>query len=94
MIEINETKLNEVVEIALAKVKGNSRWTNAIVRAEKLLTSGNPMMHFDGTRLVILSESGKVYESNGICQCESYKAGNACKHRAAFGLLKRYNEAN
>jgi hypothetical protein len=39
MIEINETKLNEVVEAALAKVKDDSRWTNAILRGDKLLTS-------------------------------------------------------
>ena len=93
MIEINETKLNTVVETALAKVKGNTRWTNAIVRAEKLLTSGNPYLHFDGERLLVLSDSGQIYQSNGVCQCESFKAGNACKHRAAFKLLRNYYEA-
>jgi hypothetical protein len=55
MIEINETNLNEVVEAALAKVKDDSRWTNAILRGEKLLTSNNPYLHFDGTRLLVLS---------------------------------------
>lgn len=90
MIQIDETKLNEVVETALAKVKGNTRWTNAIVRAEKLLTSGNPMMHFDGQRLVLLSDSGAVYESNGTCQCRAFPM--PCKHRAAFKLLKNLSE--
>ena len=93
MIELNETKLNEVVEIALAKVKGNSRWTNAVLRAEKLLTSGNPYLHFDGARLLVLSESGQVYTANGTCQCAAFKENKMpCKHRAAFGLLVRYHE--
>lgn len=94
MIEINEAKLNEVVETALGKVKNDKRWTNAIVRGEKLLTDSNPYLHFDGERLVILSDSGQVYIANGVCQCAAFKAGFACKHRAAFGLMKRYSEAN
>ena len=92
MIEINETKLNQVVETALGKVKNNKRWTNAILRGEKLLLSDNPMMHYDGEKLLILSESNQVYTANGSCQCAAYKESNPCKHRAAFGLLKRYFE--
>lgn len=92
MIEINETKLNKTVEIALSKVKGDSRWTNAILRGEKLLTNNNPYLHFDGKRLLVLSESGQIYEANGVCQCKAFP--NPCKHRAAFGLMKRYAEAN
>lgn len=94
MIEINESKLNEVVEAALLKTKDDKRWTNAILRAEKLLTSNNPYLHFDGERLLVLSESGQIYSANGSCQCKAFKDGFACKHRAAFGLLKRYFEAN
>jgi hypothetical protein len=92
MIEINETKLNEVVETALGKVKGDSRWTNAILRGEKLLTGNNPYLHFDGERLLVLSESGQIYTANGTCQCKAHKEKMPCKHRAAFGLLKRYFE--
>ena len=92
MIEINETKLNLVVEVALSKVKGDTRWTNAILRGEKLLTDGNPYLHFDGTRLLVLSESGNIYTANGTCQCKAHKEKMPCKHRAAFGLLKRYFE--
>ena len=94
MIEINETKLNAVVETALGKVKNDSRWTNAILRGEKLLLSDNPMMHYDGEKLLILSESNQVYTANGTCQCKAHKEKMPCKHRAAFGLLKRYHEAN
>ncbi len=94
MIEIDERKLNQVVEAALSKVKGDSRWTNAILRGEKLLTGNNPYLHFDGTRLLVLSDSGQVYTANGSCQCAAFKESNPCKHRAAFGLLKRYYEVN
>lgn len=93
MIQIDEQKLNTVVEIALAKVKGNSRWTNAVLRAHKLLTSDNPYLHFDGDRLLVLSESGQVYSANGSCQCEAYKQGYSCKHRAAFKIMVNYSQA-
>lgn len=90
MIEINETKLNEVVTVALGKVKGDSRWTNAILRGQKLLSSGNPYLHFDGVRLLVLSDSGAVYEANGKCGCQAFP--NPCKHRGAFGLMRRLAE--
>lgn len=93
MLEINETKLNEVVESALGKVKGDSRWTNAILRGEKLLTDGNPYLHYDGERLLVLSASGQIYTANGVCQCKAFKEKMPCKHRAAFGLIRRYSEA-
>ena len=92
MIEINETKLNQVVESALVKVKADSRWTNAILRGEKLLTDNNPYLHFDGERLLVLSESGQIYTANGVCQCKAFKEKMPCKHRAAFRLLQRYFE--
>lgn len=94
MIILDEKKLNRTVETALSKVQGDLRWTNAISRAEKLLTGDNPYLDFDGARLLLLSDSGAIYEANGVCQCKAYKQGFACKHRAAFGLLKRYYEAN
>ena len=92
MIEVDERKLNKIVETALAKVKNDKRWTNAVLRGEKLLTSNNPYLHFDGQRLLVLSESGQVYTANGTCQCKAHQEKMPCKHRAAFGLLKRYFE--
>ena len=94
MIEINETKLNEVVESALVKVKDDSRWTNAILRGEKLLTDGNPYLHFDGERLLVLSAFGQIYTANGVCQCKAFKEKMPCKHRAAFRLLQHYFETS
>ncbi len=89
-MNLNENKLAAVVGTALAAVKGNKRWTNAILRAEELLTSGNPYLHFTGSSLLMLSESGEIYEANGVCQCKAYKGGQPCRHRAAYKLMKRY----
>ena len=90
MINVNETKLAAVVESALASVSGDRRWTNAIMRAEQLLTSGNPYVHYTGDALVMLSESGEIYTANGVCQCKAYAGGQPCKHRAAYKLMKHY----
>jgi hypothetical protein len=92
MISINETKLAAIVESALASVRGNKRWTNAILRAEQVLTSGNPYIHFNGSSLLMLSESGEIYEANGVCQCKAYRGGQPCRHRAAYKLFKHYME--
>lgn len=92
MLNINENKLAEIVGAALASVGGSKRWTNAIMRAEELLTGGNPYIHFTGDALVMLSESGEIYTANGVCQCKAYKGGSPCKHRAAYKLVKRYME--
>ncbi|HEX8072281.1 MAG TPA: hypothetical protein VF546_20215 [Pyrinomonadaceae bacterium] len=86
---LDETKLTQVVESALFSVQGHRRWQNAIRRAaEELLT--NPYMHYTGTSLLMLSESGEIYEANGICQCAAFKAQTPCRHRAAYKLLKNY----
>lgn len=92
MMNVNETKLAAVVESALACVAGDKRWTNAVRRAGELLASGSPYMHFTGHSLLMLSESGEIYEANGVCQCKAFSQGQPCKHRAAYKLVKRYME--
>jgi hypothetical protein len=91
MVNLNETKLNQVAATAMNAVGSDKRWRNAITRAAALLTSGNPYIHFTGKSLLILSDSGEIYESNGVCQCKAYPM--PCKHRAAYKLVKRYLEA-
>jgi hypothetical protein len=86
---LDERKLAEVVESALSNVRGNRRWQNAIRRAAtELLT--NPYMHYTGNSLLMLSESGEIYEANGTCQCVAFKSHTPCRHRAAYKLLKNY----
>ena len=78
MLSLNETTLADVVDAALSIVKGDKRWTNAILRAEELLTGGNPYLHFDSARLLILSDSGEIYEANGVCQCRAFAQNQPC----------------
>lgn len=90
-MNLNETKLAAVVENALAATRDNRRWQNAVRKGAAILTSGNPYLHYTGTSLLMLSESGEIYEANGVCQCKAYPM--PCKHRAAYKLVKRYLEA-
>lgn len=86
---LDEGRLSQVVESALSNVQRNRRWQNAIHRAaEELLT--NPYMHYTGKSLLMLSDSGEIYEANGACQCAAFRSQIPCRHRAAYKLLKNY----
>lgn len=91
MIEVDQNRMQEVVQEAFAKVGHNCRWQMAIVKAKQQIES-NPYMHYDGHALLILSPSGEFYTANGTCQCKAYKSGNPCWHRAASRLVQRYKE--
>lgn len=93
MLNLNETKMQAVIDAALVAVAGDKRWTNAIRRAAEEIEA-NPMMHFDGRALLILSPSSEVYSSNGTCQCRAFAHGQPCWHRAAARLVARYMTAN
>ncbi|MGH9944475.1 MAG: hypothetical protein ACRD9R_19170 [Pyrinomonadaceae bacterium] len=49
-------------------------------------------IHYTGQSLLMLSESGEIYEANGVCQCRAFAGGQPCFHRAAYKLVKRYHE--
>ena len=93
MMNINADKMQQVIQQAFDRVGGNRRWENAIVRAKQQLES-NPYMHFDGDALLVLSESGEIYQANGACQCKAFAKGQPCWHRAAARLIERYNETS
>lgn len=90
MMNLDERRLAGVVDAALLAVKGDKRWTNAILKAKEILVA-NDFIHFDGARLVVWSSSGEVYEANGACQCEAFKRQQPCCHRAAYKLMVRYS---
>lgn len=92
MITTDDTIFSQVVKTALDKVAGDSRWTNAITRAA-LEIRNNPYIERGDHCLIIASPSGQVYEANGVCQCTAFLSGNPCWHRAARGLVTRYDEA-
>lgn len=91
MLNIDRTRLAEVVREAFDKVSDSRRWQTAIAKAKQQIEE-NPYMHFDGRSLLILSPSGEIYTANGACSCRAYQEGFPCWHRAASRLVQRYNE--
>ena len=91
MMNLDETRLEEVAQEAFNKVTDSRRWQVAIAKA-KVQLEENPYMSFDGRALLILSPSGEIYSANGQCQCKAYANGFPCWHRAAARLIERYNE--
>lgn len=91
MLNIDQSRMQEVIQEAFDKVSGSRRWQTAIATAKQQIEE-NPYMHFDGSALLILSPSGEIYSANGTCQCKAYLNHQPCWHRAAARLFKRYNE--
>jgi hypothetical protein len=91
MMNIDQSRMLEVVQKAFDKVSCSQRWQVAIVKAKQQIEE-NPYLHFDGDALLILSPSGEIYTANGSCQCKAYTKNQPCWHRAAARLVKRYNE--
>lgn len=93
MLNLNQTKLDEVIQEAFDRAQGSKRWQAAIVKAKQQLES-NPYLHLDGDALLILSPSNEIYRANGACSCKAFEKGFPCWHRAAARLVKRYNETS
>jgi hypothetical protein len=91
MMNIDQDRMQQVIQQAFDRVAGNRRWETAIVRAKQQIES-NPYMYFDGDALLMLSESGEIYKANGTCQCKAFLNNQPCWHRAAARLIQRYNE--
>lgn len=92
-MNIEQSKMEQVIQEAFNKVSGNRKWEVAIVKAKQQLES-NPYMHYDGHALLILSPSGEIYSANGSCQCKAFMHGAPCWHRAAARLVERYMESS
>lgn len=91
----NQEKFNSIVEEALAKSANFPRWQNAINRAVTQINLYGEFMTYDKAEnyLVIWSQgSNKIYSANGVCQCEGFKRGLPCWHRAAARLVRLYLE--
>jgi hypothetical protein len=92
-MNIDQNRMQQVIQEAFGKVADSRRWQTAIVKAKQQIEE-NPYLHFDGRALLILSPSGEIYSANGSCQCKAYQQGHPCWHRAAARLVKRYNETS
>ena len=93
MLNLDQERLQTVTQEAFDKVSGNRRWETAIAKA-KLQLEENPYISIDDDALLILSPSGEIYRSNGVCSCKAFQNGQPCWHRAAARLVKRYNETS
>jgi len=93
-MQINIIKLEQVVAAAKAKAANSPAWLRAIEKAHTHLIE-NPYISETEDGLLILSDSGKTYHANGICQCKAWEFGRRpCWHRAAAQLVRRYREAS
>jgi hypothetical protein len=77
MINLDENRIQRVIQEAFDKVSASRRWQTAIAKAKQEIES-NPFMHFDGRTLLILSSSGEIYETDGSCQYKAYANGQPC----------------
>lgn len=93
MLNIDQSRMQQVVQDAFNKASSSRRWQIAIARAKRQIEE-NPYMHFDGRALLILSPSGEIYSANGTCQCKAYRNHQPCWHRAAARLVERYIETS
>ena len=93
MLNIDQSRMQQVVQDAFDKVSGSRRWQTAIAKAKQQIEE-NPYLHFNGSALFILSPSGEIYTANGTCQCKAFANGQPCWHRAAARLVQQYNEAS
>ncbi len=88
-MNIDQNRMEQVIQEAFDKVSGSRRWQIAIAKAKQQIEE-NPYIHFDGRALLILSPSGEIYSANGTCQCKAFSKGQPCWHRAAARLIERY----
>lgn len=93
MMNIDQTKMQQVIQEAFDKATGSRRWQTAIVKAKQQFEE-NPYIHVDGDALLILSPSNEIYRANGTCTCKAYTQGFPCWHRAAARLIKRYMQTS
>jgi len=85
------------VDAARVSAEGDTRWLNAINAAWNHLLAADTIAyrHADHA-LHYRSESGALYLANGRCECEAFRFGTACAHRAAARLVTlalAWNEA-
>jgi hypothetical protein len=88
---IDRARFAAVVATAKAQTT-NKRWLAAIDKAVAGVVSGWWIITELADCVAVTTETGKTYFANGVCQCEAFKNGQPCKHRALARLLDLYNE--
>jgi hypothetical protein len=88
---INQDQLTQVAKEAKAKTS-DRRWINAIDNAVAGVISGWWIISELYDSVAITTETGQTYFANGRCQCEAYRHGQPCRHRALARLIDLYHE--
>jgi hypothetical protein len=88
---INPTQFKKVALEAKAKTN-DRRWLNAIDAALAGVVSGWLLVTELFDCVVITTERGRTYFVNGRCQCEAFRHGQPCRHRALARLIDLYHE--
>jgi hypothetical protein len=97
-MHINPDVLSNVIESALAEVEGDTRWTNAITKAAKLVEEDCFLPTANGS-ILVFSDSGNEYNTSendcrtGDTPCPAFHRGLPCKHRALLRLVTLLEEA-
>ena len=90
---INSFTIGKAIKQARQECANYPRWLNAVNKAAVELAI--PSWQFDSDVLVIPSASNpsvKHTVSHNSCTCQAFAAGKPCKHRAAWGLLRKAAE--
>jgi hypothetical protein len=92
----NQQKFNATVKEALTKSANFPRWQNAIGKAvAQIELHGEFMTWMPETKSLLIwsQDSNDIHAANGVCDCEAFKRGFPCWHRAAARLVRLYMEA-
>ena len=88
--------VSEAIQNALANCQDDrtaERWVNAIERAAAMVETQPEFISWlpeENAVVIFNTETGGVYEANGVCQCKAFEKGFPCKHRAMARLVQRY----
>jgi len=93
MLNLNSSTLAAVVDQARTSAADHPRWLTAIDRAVTELHVNPWLERGELHGVIIASPSGNLYAANGTCQCEAYRYGNPCWHRALARLVRLHDEA-
>ena len=89
-MQFNLEQFKEVADWAKFKT-GDKRWKAAIDKAVAGVESGWWIVTELADSVAVTTETGNTYFANGVCQCESFRRCQPCKHRALARLVELYN---
>ena len=90
MLQIQQERFEQVTQAAFDAAQGSQRWQTAIVKAKQIAES-NPYIHFDGSTMLLLSDSNEIYEvTDGHCPCKAFAHGQPFNPVSAQKGIRSY----